>query len=269
MISDFDNTHSDKVIKQYAQLSIHHDILNIHIYDPLEKNLPKGVYQFSNTKSQKISLDTRHKKTREAYQTHYESRIQLLDKLYKSYRISYLNIATSEKYMHSTSICFQKSYLMTKEALLAQLKDIKVPEPVSWWPLAPGWYILMAILLIIIILSLVLIYKAKTRKKHLNTLKSEITNLYDQYPDNSHQYAQRLSPLLKRIALLRFKSIKINQLHGKTWEVFLNRYSQSESFNTLTLAAYNPKISLNIPDINASSLAYAQNIYDLKPIYIK
>ena len=158
---------------------------------------------------------------------------------------------------------------MTKEALLTQLKDIKVPEPISWWPLAPGWYILMVLLLIMIILSVTLIYKTKAKKKYLTSLQSEITNLYDQYPNDSHQYAQRLSPLLKRIALLRFTPIEINQLHGKAWEVFLNKHSQSESFDTLTLAAYNPKVSLNILKINASSLAYAQNIYSLKPINIK
>ncbi len=158
---------------------------------------------------------------------------------------------------------------MTKEALLAQLKDIKVPEPISWWPLAPGWYILMTVLLVMIILSALMVHRAKKKKKYLMSLKSEITNLYNQYPDNSHQYAQRLSPLLKRIALLRFKPIEINQLHGKAWEGFLNRHSQSESFNTLTLAAYNPKISLNILEISTSSLAYAQNIFSLKPINIK
>jgi uncharacterized protein (DUF58 family) len=108
VISDFDHTHSDEVIQQYAQLSLHHDILNIHIYDPLEKTLPIGTYQFSNTKSQKISLDTRHKKTLETYQTHYENRIQLLDKLYKSYRISYLNIATSEDMGTRLQYAFKK-----------------------------------------------------------------------------------------------------------------------------------------------------------------
>lgn len=157
---------------------------------------------------------------------------------------------------------------MTKEALLAQLKDIKIPAPISWWPLAPGWNILMALLLAMIILSVVVIYKAKAKKKCLTTLQSEIANLYDQYSNDSHQYAQRLSPLLKRIALLRFTPSEINALHGKTWEDFLNKHSRSKSFDTLTLAAYNPKAFLDISEISTKSLAYAQNIYNLKPINI-
>ncbi len=30
---------------------------------------------------------------------------------------------------------------------LDRLHDIVVPEPVSWWPMAPGWWVLLALLL--------------------------------------------------------------------------------------------------------------------------
>ena len=35
---------------------------------------------------------------------------------------------------------------------LADLKDIHLPAPVSIFPLAPGWYIVLAVMLVIIIL---------------------------------------------------------------------------------------------------------------------
>jgi hypothetical protein len=45
---------------------------------------------------------------------------------------------------------------------LAQLRDIHLPETISWWPLAPGWWVL------IILLGLVtgwIIFKAVQRKR--------------------------------------------------------------------------------------------------------
>ena len=28
---------------------------------------------------------------------------------------------------------------------LAQLRDIHLPEPILWWPLAPGWWVLIVL----------------------------------------------------------------------------------------------------------------------------
>ena len=36
---------------------------------------------------------------------------------------------------------------MDSEELLAQLADIRLPGEISWWPPAPGWWILAALVL--------------------------------------------------------------------------------------------------------------------------
>ena len=38
---------------------------------------------------------------------------------------------------------------MNDSGSLQNLNDIVIPDPVAWWPPAPGWYVLAAILLII------------------------------------------------------------------------------------------------------------------------
>ncbi|MCB1331160.1 MAG: DUF4381 domain-containing protein [Maritimibacter sp.] len=35
-----------------------------------------------------------------------------------------------------------------QQAALENLRDIRLPEPVSWWPLAPGWWALLALALL-------------------------------------------------------------------------------------------------------------------------
>lgn len=42
---------------------------------------------------------------------------------------------------------------------LAQLKDIHLPTPIGWWPLAPGWYILMGLILFLVIIFAYGVYK--------------------------------------------------------------------------------------------------------------
>ena len=34
---------------------------------------------------------------------------------------------------------------------LDQLRDIHLPEPISWWPLAPGWWLLIIIALALMV----------------------------------------------------------------------------------------------------------------------
>jgi hypothetical protein len=36
-----------------------------------------------------------------------------------------------------------------QQAALEQLRDIRLPEPIGWWPLAPGWWALAALVLLL------------------------------------------------------------------------------------------------------------------------
>ena len=46
---------------------------------------------------------------------------------------------------------------------LDQLADIHLPDPVSWWPLAPGWWMLLG-LAVSIFIAVALLVAARKRK---------------------------------------------------------------------------------------------------------
>lgn len=124
---------------------------------------------------------------------------------------------------------------MNKQSILAQLHDIKMPEPVDWWPLAPGWYLLILLCIgAICILSYYLI-------KHYSfgRAKREALNLLAQYQkdfnaDNDTFVAViKISKLLKRVALAYFPRRDVAGLYGIAWIMFLNNTSSQLDFNTV------------------------------------
>ncbi|KGP64275.1 hypothetical protein EP47_00020 [Legionella norrlandica] len=121
---------------------------------------------------------------------------------------------------------------MAKAEPLAQLRDIHLPEPIGWWPLAPGWYGLMILLLMIIIGITYFIYR-----KHVHALpKKQALNLLKIYKEqyekdkNTQLASARISELLKRVALVYYPRSEVASIHGEAWFEFLNNTSRGIDF---------------------------------------
>ena len=115
---------------------------------------------------------------------------------------------------------------------LGQLRDIHLPEPISWWPLAPGWYVIgsLAVITILAILYFIVRYYKNTRAKR-QALRL-LTAYRQQYQEegNSQLSAARVSELLKRVALVYFPRAKVASLQGNEWISFLNNSSKGLDF---------------------------------------
>jgi len=109
------------------------------------------------------------------------------------------------------------------QQLLSQLRDIRGLEDVSWWPLAPGWWILFGLVLAII-LGLLLFKKWRTMRARrfeaqlkviLESLRSET---------NVKKKAQGLSEVLRLAALRRYGRKTCAGLEGKDWLYWLKEH---------------------------------------------
>jgi len=115
-----------------------------------------------------------------------------------------------------------------------QLHDIHVPEQVSNFPIAPGWWILLAL---IIIMTLWLYKKHKTNSR-LNADKKQALAVL---ANNESLSAKECITLLKWAAMQYFSRQQLAKLYGMHFQEFLVKQlplKHQDSFKQLTFAAF-------------------------------
>ncbi|MCU4676879.1 DUF4381 domain-containing protein [Catenovulum sp. 2E275] len=98
---------------------------------------------------------------------------------------------------------------------LAAFKDIQMPDPVSWWPLAWGWWLLIA-LAILLVTGLIFGFIRYQKKQRA---KKQAIRLINQLDDNASINA--LNTLLKQAMLSYFPREQVASLSGRAWYEFL------------------------------------------------
>jgi hypothetical protein len=106
---------------------------------------------------------------------------------------------------------------------LDQLADIHLPASVSWWPLAPGWWLLLS--LILLAFAGHYVWRKRQARNHyrrlaLRSLQALLTEFEQQ--NNPAQYLQKLSVLLKRSALSAQPRNFNASLKGEDWLAWLD-----------------------------------------------
>lgn len=124
---------------------------------------------------------------------------------------------------------------MPEPQQLTQLRDIYLPQPVSWWPPAPGWYFvaLIAMLLITVIASYGYQYYANGRAKRQALLLLDAYNQQYLQDNNSQLISAKISELLRRVALVYFPREQVASLQGEAWLAFLNASGKNINFHAV------------------------------------
>ncbi|WP_455212573.1 DUF4381 domain-containing protein [Kaarinaea lacus] len=109
------------------------------------------------------------------------------------------------------------------------LRDIHLPDPVSWWPPALGWWLLLA--LIAFGVALVIWQKQRRRLYRLrHAAMAELDAIYQNYQQqyDAKRYARDLSALLRRTYISYFPNNPAAGLAGKAWLEFLDSLLSSK-----------------------------------------
>lgn len=113
---------------------------------------------------------------------------------------------------------------------LEQLRDIQLPEPVSWWPLAAGWWVLVAVGLVALVAGGYWVVRRHQRRYYRRLAQRELDAIFTQSDDATLQL-ERCSELLKRVALSAYGQPAAS-LSGERWVTFLTQRAPSLEMNS-------------------------------------
>jgi len=145
---------------------------------------------------------------------------------------------------------------------LAELRDLANPDAISLWPLAPGWWILIALVLACIYFLSRKIQKTRQARAYQREAVSELSIYWQRYLDEQDisKYLQNLASLMKRTALSAYPNSNAASASGDTWLAFLdstlpetdseNKF-QSEIGQLLITGPYRKHTDINPTELHA------------------
>ena len=140
---------------------------------------------------------------------------------------------------------------MDPATLLEQLAPLREPAPVSWWPLAPGWWLLGLAVLALMVWALRWSY----RRRAQNRYRRQALRIIDRMIEDQHTSIEQLNKLLKSTALRGWPQSEVAGLHGNNWLTFLQESCPAaEPQWTQPLAAvYGPAPAVASPELLQSA----------------
>lgn len=128
------------------------------------------------------------------------------------------------------------------------LRDIHLPDPISWWPLAIGWWLLLGlgILLTFAVYFFIKRFFQPTLKKHALRALDSIEHTYRSTQDGI-ECVIALSALLRRIVLSQQHLTPPAGIIGRPWLELLDKSLKTPEFSQgvgqiLLTGPYQPEI---------------------------
>ena len=130
--------------------------------------------------------------------------------------------------------------------LLSQLRDIHLAAPVSWWPPAPGWWVLALLVLVLLLWAgrrMLARFRLHQRRKQMLGWVDHLNENID--PNrNPQEYLSTLNRIFKLVALRAFPDQQCAVLNGQEWAGFLiekmKNVPSAESLGVLASGPYDP-----------------------------
>ena len=123
------------------------------------------------------------------------------------------------------------------------LRPMQLPEAVGWWPMAPGWWLLI-VLSMVIVFALIWWLRRRLADPRRFAL-AELQSIQQRYQESNDKRAliNHCNQLLKRTTLTLFPRQDVAALSGDDWLAFLlqnSRGCQLQAMQCLADGPYRP-----------------------------
>ena len=149
---------------------------------------------------------------------------------------------------------------MNPDPLTLPLRDLHLPDPISWWPIAPGWWLLFGAF-VFIALTLWGARWIRRRGRFKRQALEQFYAIEAKYQSNlvsKHQLTKELSILLRRLVISSGERAESAALTGELWmnrlDQTLEGTEQERAFSegvgrVLSEAPYNPECDVKVPEL--------------------
>ena len=137
---------------------------------------------------------------------------------------------------------------------LENLHDLVIPVPVPWWPPAPGWVIVSAVLVMVLGWWLI----RTIQHWQSNSYRREALVLLEKIGGSEAE----LPTLIKRVALSAYPRERVASLTGEQWLAFLDQTGHTDVFTMgagrwLARLAYEPQLTASLSTTELNGLRTA------------
>lgn len=121
-----------------------------------------------------------------------------------------------------------------EENLLNQLPPLAMPENISSWPPAPGWWILALLLLALVFSVTYYLCRIYQNGRRRRLAIKEVNNLWQHYQQTGdpRHYLQRCNNILRRFCIQQYPDAGFPRLTGEQWLQALDQLVGKTLFNS-------------------------------------
>ena len=122
--------------------------------------------------------------------------------------------------------------MQTTEMTALPLRDIKLPAEPGFWPLAPGWWLLLLVSLIMLIWLGILWYRYTQKKKRWQQIEQQLDAIEFAFTENNNKQKllTEISLFLRRFVKFQLKQNHASALTGTHWVDYLNQLNNKRPF---------------------------------------